>query len=99
MNITIRIMTQEDLAVLADIYSEVYRVFDVGENWDKDSAYQLLEYWLHKQPDLSFVAEADEKIVGAFIAGIKPWWDGNHLVDGELFVHPDFQAKRVGTEL
>mgnify|MGYP001581110235 CR=1 FL=1 len=43
--------------------------------------------------------EVDGKIVGGFIAGIKPWWNGNHLVDGEIFVHPEFQKKGVGNAL
>ena len=59
----------------------------------------MLSYWLDKQPDLALVAEYDGKIAGAFVAGIKPWWDGNHIVDAELFVHPDFQKKGVGTAL
>jgi len=48
---------------------------------------------------LAFAAEYDGKIVGAFFAGIKPWWDGNHLFDGEIFVHPDFQNKKIGKAL
>lgn len=92
-------MSEADLKSLATIYCEVYRVFDVGEQWDESSAYKLLEYWFHKQPDLAFVAEIEGNLVGAFIAGIKPWWDGNHLIDGELFVHPDNQSQGVGTQL
>ncbi len=99
MEISVRLMQESDLNTLARIYCEVYRVFDVGEQWDEASAYKLLDYWLHKQPDLAFVAEVDAKPVGAFIAGIKPWWDGNHLVDGELFVQPEYQSKGVGTQL
>jgi len=34
--------------------------------------------------------------MGGFVAGIKPWWDGNHLVDGEIFIHPKFQKKGFG---
>ena len=99
MNIPIRRMTETDLPGLAKIYCEVYRIFDVGEQWDEVSAGKLLHYWLLRQPDLAFTAQSDNKLVGAFMAGIKPWWDGNHLVDGEIFVHPDYQAKGVGTQL
>lgn len=99
MKINIRLIRRNDLDHLAQIYSEVYKVFDVGEHWTKESAHKLLKYWLTRQPDLAFLAEIDNNIVGAFVAGIKPWWDGNHLVDGEIFVHPDFQSKGVGSEL
>lgn len=97
--VKIRLMQNSDLDSLSETYVEVYRVFDVGERWTKESAHKLLKYWLYRQPDLAFVAEYEDKIVGAFVAGIKPWWDGNHLVDGEIFVHPEYQKHRVGSEL
>jgi GNAT superfamily N-acetyltransferase len=95
----IRRIQKEDLNKLSEVYSEVYRLFDVGERWTKKSAYKLLAYWLKRDPDLTFLAEYDGKIVGGFVVGIKPWWDGNHLVDGEIFVHPDYQKKKIGTKL
>ena len=45
---------------------------------------------------MAFVASYNGKVVGAFVAGIKPWWDGNHLLDGELIVDPDYQKKGIG---
>lgn len=99
MKIRIKKMQNKDIQKLAEIYALVYKKFDVGEKWTVDTAEQLLSFWLNKQPDLAFVAECDNKIVGAFVAGIKPWWDGNHISDGEIFVHPDYQGKGVGREL
>jgi len=95
----IRNITKKDLDKLAEIYTETYKVFEVGEKWTKKSSYGLLEYWLKRQPDLCFLAEYNGKIVGAFVAGVKPWWDGNHLVDGEIFIHPDYQNKGIGKAL
>ncbi|MBS3169169.1 GNAT family N-acetyltransferase [Candidatus Woesearchaeota archaeon] len=92
-------MQKEDLRQLAEIYSIVYQKFDIEERWTSESAKRLLSYWFDKQPDLAFVAEFNGKVVGAFIAGIKPWWDGNHLSDGEIFVHPDYQKKGIATKL
>ncbi len=71
----------------------------IGEEWDGTSAQKLLEWFYHEQPDLFFVAEMDGKIVGGIVALIKPWWDGNHLADGELFVHPDNQGNKIGVKL
>lgn len=95
----IRDITRRDLDKLSEIYAETYKVFDVGEEWTKESSYNLLDYWLKRQPDLCFLAEYNERVVGAFVAGIKPWWDGNHLVDGEIFIHPDCQNKGIGRTL
>lgn len=97
--ISIRLAKEEDLEKLAAIYEEVFRVFDVGEEWTKEAAYKLLKYYFDRYPDLAFVAEYDGKVVGAFFADVRPWWDGDHLVDGEIFVHPDYQKRGVGTEL
>ena len=90
---------KEDLDDLANIYTAVYQAFDVGERWSFDSSHQLMAYWLKRQPDLFYVAEVEENVVGGFVGGIKPWWDGNHLVDGEVFVHPDYQKRGIATEL
>jgi ribosomal protein S18 acetylase RimI-like enzyme len=97
--IKIRSMRKKDIAKLAEIYTEVYRVFDTGEQWTKKQAYKFLSYLFKKQPDLTFVAEYDDEIVGACMGVIKPWWDGNHLVDGEVFVHPKYQKRGIATKL
>lgn len=99
LNLMIRAINKKDLEILSEIYSRVYEVYDVGESWTKKSALKLLQYGLNRQPDLAFLAEVDGKIVGGLVAGVKPWWDGNHLVDGEIFVHPDYQKRGIGTEL
>ena len=99
MGIKIRHMRKRDLSTLSVGYVRAYEIYSKWERWDKEAAYRLFEYWLKRQPDLAFVAECDKVVVGAFVAGIKPWWDGNHLVDGELFVDPEYQKKGVGKAL
>ena len=100
-NINIRRVKKEDLDKLADIYDKTYSpsTFDVGEKWTKESAYSMLDYWLRRNPDLAFLAEDEGKIIAGFFVDFKPWWDGNHLIDGEIFVQPDYQKKGVGTKL
>ena len=92
-------MQKKDLQRLAEIYVKVYTVFDVGERWTVKQARKLCSYWLKRQPDLAFVAVIEGEVVGAFISSIISWNDGNRLADGELFVHPDYQKKGVGTRL
>ncbi len=99
MLINIRKAKKSDLDTLSEIYVKAYTKVDIDEIWTKEAAKKLLAYWLTKQSDLFFVAEYNGKIAGGFVAGIKPWWDGNHLVDGEIFVDPSFQKKGIGTEL
>ena len=74
MVVNIREMRKEDLGRLSEIYAIVYQKFDVGEKWTSESSKKLLSYWFDRQPDLVIVAEFNEKVVGAFVAGVKPWW-------------------------
>jgi len=99
MAVKIRQMRKEDLQRLAEIYALGYQKFDIGEKWTVGAAKKLLSHWFDRQADLAFVAESDGEAVGAFVAGIKPWWDGNHISDGEIFVHPDHQKKGIATKL
>jgi GNAT superfamily N-acetyltransferase len=39
------------------------------------------------------------KVVGGIVATVRPWWDGNHLIEGEIFVHPKHQKKGIGVKL
>ena len=43
--------------------------------------------------------EYDGFVAGAFVSAIKPWWDGNHLMGGEIFVSLGYQKKGIGREL
>ncbi|MBM3234239.1 GNAT family N-acetyltransferase [Candidatus Pacearchaeota archaeon] len=95
----IRKAKNNDLKQIVEAYKKAFVKLGVGEKWTDNSAQKLMQYWLKRQPDLFFVAEINNKIVGGFVAGIKPWWNGNHLVEGELFVHPNYQNLGIGTKL
>jgi GNAT superfamily N-acetyltransferase len=90
---------QVDLKDLAHIYTAEYMRLDIGEKWTFEKAEVLLEHFLKAQPDLAFTAKEEEKPVGGFFGLIKPWWDGNHLVDFELFVDSNHHGKKVGKQL
>lgn len=94
-----RLATEGDLKELSEIYTVAYNSINIGETWTPESAYKLIEYLFNDQPDLFFVAEVDSKIVGAIVATVRPWMDGNHLIEGELFIHPDYQKKGIGVKL
>jgi ribosomal protein S18 acetylase RimI-like enzyme len=96
--IAIRNFDESDLDQLARIYVRAFKSAS-KESWSEPSARALVGYWLKRQPDLAFAAQANDVIVGGFIVGIKPWCDGNHLVEGELFVDPQFQGQGVGMTL
>lgn len=92
--------TQKDLATLAEIYLEAYNcIVDLGEKWTRPTALELIKHFYKQQPDLFFTAHVDNKVIGGIVSSVKPWWDGNHLTDGELFVDPNFQGQGIGTHL
>ena len=95
----IRLVKKEDLLPLAEIYKLAYNAINIGENWDSKSALKLIRHLFDQQKDLFFVAQEKEKIIGGAVALLKPWWDGNHLADGEIFIDSAFQGKRIGTQL
>lgn len=92
-------MTADDLPALAAMYVRSFADPALGEHWTEPAAHALLANWYARQPDLAFVAAEDSKLLGAFVVGVRPWWDGNHLVDGELFVDADSQGKGVAKDL
>ena len=58
-----RLIEEKDPDKLADLYCEVYKMMDVGEEWTHESAYNLLFYWLKRQPDLCYLMEKDGKML------------------------------------
>lgn len=95
----IRPTRADDLAPLAHVYATLYAALDIGEHWTSATALRMLEYYFHKSPELAFTAECDGRLVGAFLSAAKPWWDGCHLFDGEIFVAPEYQCRGIGRQL
>ena len=95
--IKIRPIDEIDLQPLSCLYAKAFT--SVDEPWTPQSALELVTYWFRLQPDLAYLAQREGKLLGALFVGIRPWCDGNHLVDGEFFVDPDCQQKGVGSKL
>ncbi len=94
----IRDIEEKDLGTLSKVFANAFKPETTGERWTTNSAQNVIDYWFHRAPNDMKIAAIDQdgKILGAFFADIKPWWDGPYMIDGELFVHPDAQNKGVG---
>jgi len=99
MEAKIRKATVEDVSELAKTYIAAFKPVDPSENWTEERAAALISFFIERQSDLAFVAELNSRIVGAIFGLAKPWWDGVHLVETELFVAPEAQRKGVGAAL
>ena len=95
----IRPVEERDLESLAEIFMESFNNANVGENWNKKSALRFIEYWMRIQPDMFFLAEEANALIGGIVTNVKPWWVGNVILDTELIVKPSYQKKGIGKEL
>lgn len=98
VQIDIRPMETSDIQALCLLYLKAY-ASRTEEEWSRETVEKLLNFFHHKQPDLSFVAETDNRLIGAIQGSIKPWWNGNHLILEEIFIDPDAHRKGVGSTL
>jgi len=95
----IRKATKSDINKAAIVYAEAFSHAGLGEKWGESSAKKFLYFFFNKQPDLFFVALEDKKIVGGVTGLIVPYWNGNHVMDPELFVRKDSRKKGIGKKL
>jgi GNAT superfamily N-acetyltransferase len=95
----IRLIKEEDILKVGLIYAMAFNNANVDEHWTSITAAKYLGHRYTRQPELFFIALQGEQIVGGFVAEIKPWWDGNHLADGELFVNPNHQGQQLAKKL
>lgn len=98
--IAIRNIRDNDINIVSKLYQNFYNSLEeLGEHWTKETAHNFILSFYRRQPDLFFIAEYNKKIAGAIVAGIQPWWDGNHLVEGEIFVDPKLSNKGIDKKL
>jgi len=97
--INTRLGRKEDLRLLAEIYKELYGDSILGEDWAIEKSKALLNFYLQLQQDLFLVAEVDGKVVGAVMSLVKPWHDGNRLIETEIFVANNYQKQGIASKL
>ncbi len=98
-NIKIRKTKKSDIKTLSRIYKDVYEAERYGEKWNVKKAETLLRFYFNQKTFIGLTALYEGKVCGAFFSCVKPWWDGDHLAEGELFIGPRYQKKGIGTEL
>jgi GNAT superfamily N-acetyltransferase len=86
---------EQDIDTIAEFYADYYSNSVLQEKWTKESAAKLFRYFYNQNKELFFIAYDNDKPVGIITSVLKPWWDGNHLEDGEIFVVPEYRQKGV----
>lgn len=89
--VTTRLLTIED-------YDSVYALWNsvpgMGLN-DYDDSYEGIKRYIERNPDTSFVAEDDGKIIGVILAG----HDGRRGFIYHLAVLPEYRNRGIGKKL
>ena len=58
-----------------------------------------MQYFYHYQPDLFICAYDDGIPIAAVMSTLKPYFDGMHLSNTEIFVSEDYNALNIGKKL
>ena len=90
---------EKDLEIIAGEYANYYQNSVLGEAWTKESALKMFQYFYNQASDLCFVAYDNDKPIGIIMTALKPWWDGMHLEDGEVFVCKEYRHGGVAKSL
>lgn len=96
-NFEIQPLTDDLLESAADAYMRAFK--ETGEDWSQQTALEFVKYMWGLSSDTFYVAVADGAVIGGVWGVIKPWLDGKHLADIELFVHPEHQEQGISLHL
>jgi len=94
----IRQATAQDIPEIGQLFSKVYTTKSF-KDFTPEKAIEAMRWLFNRCPEVAFVAVEDGKIVGAHLAGSKPWFDGIHIVDGELFIDEKYRGQHIGLKL
>lgn len=92
-------VTEYNLKPLSKILAEVFSAAEPEKPWDDEHAYNYLNHFFQKQPDLFFVAQDNEKTIGGICATVKPWRTGPRCLIEALFIDSQHQKQGIGKEL
>ena len=95
----IRKMKKTDIPSCAEILCAVYNNEMWQCRWTQETATTYLEDYFNANKFVGFVIEEEEKIIGAFFAHEKIWWNNSELFIDEMFILPELQRKGLGSML
>lgn len=90
---------KQDLNLIAKQYANYYNNSVLGETWTEEKVLEMFNYFYKNQKDLFFVAYINNRPGGVVMTLLKPWCDGMHLEDGEIFVCEEYRKHGVAKKL
>lgn len=91
--------TRKGIPELSNAYLSAFESVKSRERWTPEAAASLIEFYYGIQGDLLFIAKEGAATLGGPIGIVKPWWDGNHLIEVELCVKAEHQKQGMDKAL
>lgn len=97
--ITFKEINEKDFNILANIYGAISLDTRPNENWTYETSLSYIQYFYSHQPDLFICAYDDDIPIGAVMSTLKPYYDGMHLIQTEVFVSSDYEEQNIKEKL
>ena len=99
MGMAIRPTRDADLPACAEVFAQAFAGPPYGDRWDRGRAERKLRKLHGIDPGYCLCAEVSGVLVGAVFCRVDYWWLGDCVVIEELFVHPSYHGRGVGSAL
>lgn len=96
----IRPFVPSDQSACAALFAEVFSQPPWNDRWPSlDSARQYLESVTEMPGFRGYVAHHGDRVLGACLGHLKPWWSGPEFFIDEMYVVLNAQRRGIGGEL
>ncbi len=98
MNLTIEAAAIEDFPMIWEIFRLIVQSGDTVSFSPDTTIEEAKKYWMSDGMH-TYKAVLDDKIVGTYV--LKPNFPGlgSHVANGGYMVHPEYQGKKIGTQM
>ena len=98
MNLTIEAAATEDFSKIWEIFRLIVLPGDTVSFPPDITIEEAKKYWMSDGMN-TYKAVLDDKIVGTYV--LKPNFPGlgSHVANGGYMVHPEYQGKKIGTQM
>lgn len=97
--VTCRVVTQEDVAALADALAAAYSEAPWNEHWSPERTQLRVRAILSGWRAIGMAAVREGEIIGGALGFVDPCAEEDFFFVSELFVRPEWKRKGVGKAL
>ncbi len=92
-------LSVHDLPEVTALYCEVFNAPPWNDAWTADTASARLHDTLTTPGSVGLLGRQDGRLVGCILGYQEQWFDGVQFYLKEMFVHPTFQRRGIGTRM